>query len=118
MFRFVPSPEFSWPVDIHVPVDGGEKAVQRFTARLRPDAALQQQFAERRIGEADFARAVVVGWDGVGDEAGDPLPFTAENLRRLVAIPYVRRAIVWAYLQAVDGRALAGNSAAPPGAMH
>ena len=51
----------------------------------------------------DWLKSRIAGWKDVGDQDGNPLPFTAENLDRFMAIDYVRTSIANAYVEAVNG---------------
>jgi len=108
MFRLEESHDFDWPVDIRKPVGVDERGRPKFethrivaTFRALPideaSAALQAE------GEPLLQR-VVLGWDGVQDESGEPLPCTPENVSRLIRIGYVGSALTEAYFRALPGR--------------
>lgn len=121
---FTLSDEFDWPVTVRAPKDGGFEE-QTFTVRFRaitsgrakrlaedlaPAAARDQ---ERKL--ADLLPDVVIGWRDVVDEDGAPIPFDADALERILDLPYVRVAVMAAYVQAITGpMGPVGNSAPPP----
>lgn len=65
------------------------KFAQVLEAKLKPHRrqiqteTLADEVAHRLIVEA-YAEAVILGWDGVVDAAGQPLPFTRDNTVRLM----------------------------------
>lgn len=65
------------------------KFQQVLEAKLKPHRrqiqteTLADEVAHRLIVEA-YAEAVLLGWDGVVDAAGQPLPFTKDNAIRLM----------------------------------
>lgn len=67
--------------------------------------------------DADLAVVLVAGWEGVEDDAGNPLPCTAETVREAVTeYPHLRRRILtfsaeMENYRAAEVKAIAGNSA-------
>lgn len=103
---------FTWPVRVQVPEDGGRKVQRTFTAvfTVVPPERVSE-LVHLAMGDESGAtnsdllilREVVQDWKDVGDEQGNPILFSAENLEALAAHPYIRRALVEAYLDAVSG---------------
>lgn len=109
MFRLKePDEPTEWPVTVHVPQAGGKTAKHRFTAHFRwLDAEAWQ--AAAFDGDQALLREVLVGWgEDLRDEHGEPIPFSSEQRDRLARITFVRRAVVTAYGEFIQGRA-AGN---------
>lgn len=106
MFRIDPKPSYRWPVTVHIPQDGGKTQEARFWARFRllSTDAFQAVYASGGTDE-DLLKQVLVGWEEVADEGGEPLPFNEETRSSLIAIPYVRMALIAAYLEMSQGRA-------------
>ena len=105
MFKLQPKGvPIKWPVKVNIPRDGGKVTSTTFYALF---LVLDQDELEEASNGSDlqFAQAVIKGWDGVGDELGDELPFTAENLERLVKISYFREGLRFAYFDCINGRA-------------
>jgi len=85
--------------------------------------AVEAALAARRTGEGKVEDAVLIlagsgpgegvvrGWSGIkiDDKDGEDFPFSDENLRRLINIPYVRSAILDGYFEGVNGKARRGN---------
>jgi len=115
MFVFRQVESFKWPVRIHVPVDGGRKEVREIEAEFRvlsPEQVAAHVAAARGGDESsDLAilRDVLIGWSGVGGEGGDEIPYSDVWRDKILAVPYVRRAVITAYFDAVSGEARKGN---------
>lgn len=121
---FTLSDVFDWPVTVRAPKDGGFDE-QTFTVQFRAiTSGRAKQLAkdlapaaprdqERKLG--DLLPEVVIGWRDVVDEGGAPVPFDADTLARILDLPYVRVAIMSAYVRAISGPlGTVGNSAPPP----
>jgi hypothetical protein len=127
-FKISTASSYSWPV-------AGELAGTRysFTAQfafLRQERIeeLTQQLAKRQrlleIGSDDpdlehvnsraVAKEVLEGWDGVTDDDGEPVEFTAASLERMLQIQGVALAVCNAWAESLQG-AKRGNSKAPRG---
>lgn len=68
---------------------GANKAYEKALAnKIRP---IKRQIQTGTVAEATlkeimrevYAETVILGWEGVEDENGDPLPFTSENAKKL-----------------------------------
>jgi hypothetical protein len=46
---------------------------------------------------------ILVGWESVNDEDGNPIKFTKTNLKKLVDTPMVAGAIARAFFEALNG---------------
>lgn len=111
MFVLKTEHTFSWPVRVRVPMDDGQFADATFDCTFK---ALGQERLEAlvagEISETDLLREAAVGpWQGVEDAAGDALPFSEAARDRLLSIPYVRRAMIEAYREAMSGQAVRKN---------
>lgn len=91
-----------WPVKVSVPVDGGDAKVFEFNAhfRLLPLSEATEQSADQ-----EFLARVLVGWDGVQDEAGNALEFSDEARTKLCDISYAKAGILAAYFECSAGSA-------------
>lgn len=102
--------EYTWPVDVQVPSDG-KYLPYRFKGRfalLQGDDAgeVREMFRSGQFEELELTRRVFIGWpEGeVGDEEGNPLPPDADNIETMIQLPYVRKAILDAYIDSLQGR--------------
>jgi len=104
MYHVAQVRKIEWPVDVHIPQDGGKVQKQRFTAEFEILPTPEYQ-ALAESGD-DVLERVLTGWGAdLKNEAGDaPLEFNEENKAMLLKIPYVRVALLRAYMQAQTGQ--------------
>lgn len=111
MFKIAKDRRVTWPVTIPVPQSGGSVQKHKIEAEfdILGQSRLEEVMQEDRNADQDAAllREVLVGWDGVAGENGEPMPFSAAALNDLVDIPYVRAALIRAYFEAASGNAAA-----------
>lgn len=108
MFVIFKSDTYRYPVSFTTPSeDGSGHEENSFTAvfkRLSEDEL--QKYAERavkgKINDREFAKDVLVGWEGVADESGNPVPFTAPMRDRLLNIIGFGRAISRAFYASLE----------------
>lgn len=111
MFKIAKDRRIKWPVTISVPQSGG--TVQKHKIEAEFDLLTQSRLAEvmasdrNADGDTALLREVLVGWEGVADESGQPVEFSAETRDDLVDIPYVRAALIRSYFEAASGNAAA-----------
>lgn len=101
-----------WPVTIAVPSAERERAGEmvemtfkmQFEALPRDEAkALQDRMVEGEQ-HADLMH-VVKDWDEVVDEAGQPIPFSAEALQQLLQVSWGRLGVYRAWTASLVGEA-------------
>ena len=107
MFKITQSPEYTWPVNVDIPADGGRTEKAQFDAKFR--RLTQTRIDEIRLAvergelrDADLAREAMVGWSGVTDDGGE-VPYSESARDRLLDIPTVSAAIVMALLGSLSG---------------
>lgn len=113
MLRLSDDLRFTVPVKINL---NGLKADFKMHCRLIDSEKLdemQKAQAEGRMTPGEFIAAWLVGWDDVIDDAGNPVPFNAPNLGRLVRLPYAPVAMVRAFYFGYE-EATEGNSGPLP----
>ncbi len=104
MFQIASKNTCKWPVTVLVPQDGGKRGKQTFTAEFALLAPERERMLKNGdIADEDFLREVLVGWSGVADADAADLPFSDEAHDKLIAIPYVRAALIEAYFDFVAG---------------
>ena len=109
MFRFTKERLVrDWPAEIAVALDGGRSASHAITLDLQ---ILDSDQYRQLAGQGDEAtiRGVVRGWGGIGDEQGQPLPFSDDNRDALARHPGFVSAVVLAYMKAARGEAARKN---------
>lgn len=114
MLKIAPIANFLAPIKLNVPNDAGGFDELAFKARFNGlgRKAYKDLMARANAGD-DGDRLVVaevmVGWEGVGNEAGEPLPFTPENLANLLdAYPGAVNSISGTFVRSLLG-AKSGN---------
>ncbi len=102
--------EYSWPITVEIPSDGGRFVKQTFDCTFKAlgqdelSAILSPETPTSGV-QTDTALLVevITGWKGVQDEGGAELPFSETARGELIAIPYVRKALVNGYLDSLAG---------------
>jgi hypothetical protein len=108
MFKLSANPRYSWPVSVEIPADGGTYDEAAFTVVFRRGTVEEYQALYKRMetGELNFvdaAKEVVLGWDEVVDDGGEPIAFTPQALDGMLQVPRVAEAIFWAYIRSASG---------------
>ena len=113
------SSSYSWPVSFSLPENGTRKE-QSFDAefkrlkqsRINEIQALVQQRLKALedgledasgVSDVSIADEVLVGWDGIDDDDGNPVKFSQSSLQQLVDVPMVATAIATAYFDSLSG---------------
>lgn len=109
--RFSAKRTFTAPATAYVPNMEGGCDEHQFRATFEV-GDLDALMAESKV---QALRTALVGWDGIEDESGSPLPFNEES-RELVLRDFVlRQAIVDALISAAAGDPARKNSSTPRG---
>lgn len=95
---------YKWEVKVEVPVDGNRFETQAFEAVFKKISRsgfndLVEKGDDALVGE------ILLGWEGINDEADKPVPFTEKNKQQLCDDPYVLRALIQAYADSLTGAA-------------
>lgn len=109
-FKIITDRRFKWPIRINVPTEQGTRQ-QEFTANF---LELGQDQLNKAIKDSDhsdtkFLAKLLVGWEDVFDDDGVAIPFNDAWKKRILNIPYVRTALLRAYLEAMTGAASEKN---------
>lgn len=99
MFKLANEAKFTHPVTVCVPVDGGH-ANETFKVTFRV-LDLDQLDVGSLGGQQELLQKIVVGFDEIEDEDGNPAPYSEELRDRMIATPYVRAAIFQTYMAAI-----------------
>ena len=108
MFVISQKPSYSWPVEVHFPVDGGKTDRQTFDAEFKRMTQtrineIRELIEKNQITDTELAREVLVGWEGVNDANSDAVPFTERSRDQLLDVPLVASAVVMAWLSSLTG---------------
>ena len=107
MFKIITATEYSWPVSVQFPVDGGRTEKATFDAKFKRLtqtrlAELREAIEKGSVTDVEIASEVLVGWSGVTDDKGD-MPYSEAARDSLLDIPLVAAAIVMALFESIAG---------------
>jgi len=93
---------YKWEVKVEVPTDGNRFETQAFEAVFKKISRsafndLVDKGDDALIGE------ILLGWEGINDEDGKPVPCTEKNKKQLCDDPYVLRALIQSYADSLSG---------------
>lgn len=99
--------EYSWPVVVHLPADGGKIEKSTFDATFKRVSAtrineIREAIEAGRITDVSLASEMLVGWNGISD-GDEPLPYSETNKAAILDIPTVAAAIVRAFFESLSG---------------
>ena len=97
-----------WPVKVDRPSGIGKHSVQTFTGEFKwvTQTRLKEisdSINANSITEIELISEILIGWESINDEDGNPLKFTKTNLKKLVDTPMVAGAIARAFFEALNG---------------
>lgn len=107
MFKVISEPTFTIPVTVCVPVDGGHKD-QDLKVKFRVVDVDELGEAAGLEGQQKLLKRVVCGFEEVVGDNDQELPYSDELRDQLIAVPYVRAAMLQTYLAAI-GKTRVGN---------
>jgi hypothetical protein len=112
------SDSYTWPVSIKLPANGGKRERQTFDAEFKRLAQsrineIQREVQQRvkanekgedtgeGISDQSIADEILVGWDGIVDGDGEPVPFSNAVKAQLLDVPMMAGALVAAYFESL-----------------
>jgi len=100
------STNYSWPVAVEFPIDGGRFDKQTFDAQFKrlPQDRIRQVWDQIQAGDIDdegLCREILTGWNGITDDKGSEIPFSEKARDQLLLVPLVAAAIVGAWLDSL-----------------
>jgi len=112
------SDSYTWPVSIKLPANGGKRERQTFDAefkrlaqsrineiqrevQLRVKANEKGEDTGEGISDQSIADEILVGWDGIVDGDGEPVPFSNAVKAQLLDVPMMAGALVAAYFESL-----------------
>lgn len=112
------SDSYTWPVSIKLPANGGKRERQTFDAEFKRLAQsrineIQREVQQRvkanekgedtgeGISDQSIADEILVGWDGIVDGDGEPVPFSNAVKAQLLDVPMMAGALVSAYFESL-----------------
>lgn len=109
MFVMKTAVSYRWPVEVSLPVDGGQFQKSTFDVTFRRLGASRVKeiqdgiMSETISDDRTLAREIVEGWQGVNDEHGQPLPFSEQSFTELLEITGTAAAIIKAWYASLNG---------------
>lgn len=110
MFVLSQSDSYSWPVVVELPTDGGKTFKQTFDGIFKrlPQSRIVEIVDElskekSALQYTDVAREVLVGWSGVNDNSGEPVPFSQSALEKMLEIATVPSTVVNTFFASHSG---------------
>ena len=117
-FLLKQSDSYTWPVSIKLPANGGKRERQTFDAEFKRLAQsrineIQREVQQRvkanekgedtgeGISDQSIADEILVGWDGIVDGDGEPVPFSNAVKAQLLDVPMMAGALVAAYFESL-----------------
>jgi hypothetical protein len=112
------SDSYTWPVSIKLPANGGKRERQTFDAEFKrlPQSRINeiQREVQQRvkanekgedtgegISDQSIANEILMGWDGIIDGDGEPVPFSNAVKAQLLDVPMMAGALVAAYFESL-----------------
>ena len=112
------SDSYTWPVSIKLPANGGKRERQTFDAefkrlaqsrineiqrevQLRVKANEKGEDTGEGVSDQSIADEILVGWDGIVDGDGEPVPFSNAVKAQLLDVPMMAGALVAAYFESL-----------------
>lgn len=118
MFKHAKERIVTWPVTIRVPSADGSGSTHEHEAKIKYLLLTKDDI--RHIADIagndekifDVYRKHIIGWEpfATDENTGTPIEYSSENLRALLAIPYIETALSFGLMQASNGRAAVKNS--------
>lgn len=111
MFKLEEQKEVKWPVTVNIPRDGGRTTKAEFTAQfqLLSQDEFKEVYEQEGASDEDLLRRVLTGWDKVCDANDESIEYNSDTREVMIRIPYVRAAMVAAYLECSHGKAARKN---------
>jgi hypothetical protein len=103
-FKLVDNLQVDWPVKISQPINGGKTKTSTFTAvfKLLNEDEFQAS-AKKCKDDVALIAGYILDWRDLVGPDDKPIPFTPENLKKLLAYPFIRNGIFTAYNAARAG---------------
>jgi hypothetical protein len=113
MFSIAVNEQYPTIVEVEIPTGNGKATKHAFTAMFKRLSQSELDEVHRRlnyerlnVGEEllkddELLQQVLVGWDGIMDKSGAPLPFNAETMAEVLEVFPVRPTLVNAFFGSI-----------------
>lgn len=113
MLKLAQKDTFTWPITVEIPADGGKFEKHVFTAEFRRLPRSEIDVLMRDVGEsndperatANIVDQILLGWNGVVDADGQPVPFSDEARNQVLDIHPVRNCVFQAWVDSLKAGA-------------
>lgn len=99
---------FKWPVKVEEPADGGVFETSTFDAVFKRVTKSFFQKVAAKDNDLALLNSILVGWEGIEDEEGKPIPFSFAAMKELADDTFWTRGVLQAYVETFEGAKL-GN---------
>lgn len=108
MFVLDKSNSYTWPVSTESAIDNGKFAPETFDVTFKRVTETEKMdfFGHantHKYTDVEVCKKVVIGWKGVTDAHGAEIPFSQDNLDKLLDLPKIASFIVIAFLESIAG---------------
>lgn len=108
MFKIAATPTYSATVKVDFILEDGKTETRSFKAKFKRLEqseldTISEGAREGSMTDSEIVDRVLVGWDGVADEHGNPLEFNPENLKALLNLHPTRPSIVRTFYATIGG---------------
>lgn len=99
--------DYTWPVTVHLPVDGGRTEKQTFTAKFKRVSQarineIREAIEAGKTTDVKLASEVLVGWLDVTD-GDDVVEYSESTKAQILDIPSVAASVVRAFFESLTG---------------
>lgn len=103
--EFVLRKKYRWSSVVTVEIPGaGDTPAQEFAAEfVAVPSSILAEWTEEGTSDDEILSQVLVGWSGIVDEEGNPVPFSAETRDQVVGFSFIRAAIARQYFRDLAG---------------
>ncbi len=107
MFKISKVTDYTWPVSVQFPVDGGRTEKSTFDVKFKRLSQsrihdIRVAIEKGEITDVELAREVMIGWSGVTDGEAD-IPFSEAARDDMLDIPMVASSVVMALFESISG---------------
>jgi hypothetical protein len=108
MFKIATNPTYTTVVKVDMLADKGKTVQNVFSAifkRLSQSELdnVMERLGSKELSDSGLIEEIMVGWDGVTDESGEPLEFNDTNLAALLDVFPVRPTLVKTFFTSIAG---------------
>lgn len=109
MLKLATKTTYKREIAVDVPLDMGKTERQKFTIELKrlsvsETKTLISEAQDRSLSDEEMMKRYCIGWSGLVDTDGSDLEYNSVNLELVMDIPYIRKAIMDAFVEDVFGR--------------